>query len=152
MSSADAIPSTASASAGSAAASTNAESAAKVKSEPDSGTASASAPRTAVASETAEKARELLPILHDVVRAVERDNADTSAKNKDSLEAMNKVKELHRAIEAIREDIHAMPGIERSKSDQLKQLQALRTQIQMKKRLVAKYKDINLKVSGLAGN
>ena len=31
------------------------------------------------------KARELLPILHDVVRAVERDNADTSAKNKDSL-------------------------------------------------------------------
>ena len=27
-----------------------------------------------------------------------------------------------------------------------------RTQIQMKKRLVAKYKDINLKVSGLAGN
>ena len=73
------------------------------------------------------KARELLPILHDVVRAVERDNADTSAKNKDSLEAMNKVKELHRAIEAIREDIHAMPGIERSKSDQLKQLQALRS-------------------------
>ena len=72
------------------------------------------------------KARELLPILHDVVRAVERDNADTSAKNKDSLEAMNKVKELHRAIEAIREDINAMPGIERSKSDQLKQLQALR--------------------------
>ena len=61
-----------------------------------------------------------------MVRAVERDNADTSAKNKDSLEAMNKVKELHRAIEAIREDINAMPGIERSKSDQLKQLQALR--------------------------
>ena len=61
------------------------------------------------------------------MRAVERDNADTSAKNKDSLEAMNKVKELHRAIEAIREDIHAMPGIERSKSDQLKQLQALRS-------------------------
>ena len=58
---------------------------------------------------------------------MERDNADTSAKNKDSLEAMNKVKELHRAIEAIREDIHAMPGIERSKSDQLKQLQALRS-------------------------
>ena len=36
------------------------------------------------------------------------------------------MKELHRAIEALREDIHAMPGVERSKGDQLKQLQALR--------------------------
>merc|ERR1711971_262827 len=104
MSSADAIASTTSASAASAssaaagtATSADSVTAAKVKSEPDSGAATGI--RTAVASETAEKARELLPILHDVVRAVERDNADTSAKNKDSLEAMNKVKELHRAIE-----------------------------------------------------
>ena len=31
-------------------------------------------------------------------------------------------------------------------------VQISRTQVQLKKRLVAKYKDINLKVSGLAGN
>jgi hypothetical protein len=84
---------------------------------------------SSAASTAASKAREILPILHDVIRTVEKDNQDMTQKNKDSLEAAHTVQNLHRKIEALREDVHAMPGIERNKKEQMRQLHALRSQV-----------------------
>ncbi len=94
---------------------------------------------------------DLLVVLHDIVRTVEKDNQDVSQKNRDSLEASMKVQDIHRKIEGVREQIYRLPGISRSKEDQLQQLDVLKQQLQMKKKLIAKYKDVNLKVSGLSG-
>ena len=44
-----------------------------------------------------------------------------------------------------------LPGIEVSKEEQLAQMQNLKKQLQMKKDLIAKYKELNLKITGLSG-
>ena len=75
-----------------------------------------------------------------------------SQKNKDSLEASQKVAELSKKVETLRSDIYRLPGIERSKPQQLRKLELLRKQLLMKKRLIGKYKDLNLKVFGLTGS
>ncbi len=95
----------------------------KVKSEPSLDTSKAES--------AAAKAREILPVVHDIIRTVEKDNQDMTQKNKDSLETSQKVLELQRRIASIREDVHSMPGIERSRKEQLKQLQALRLQVRI---------------------
>ena len=72
-------------------------------------------------------------------------------RNRDSLEASQKVLEMGRRIESIRNDIYKLEGIQRSPKDQEKHLQVLQKQLEMKKKLIAKYKGLNLKVSGLSG-
>ena len=94
---------------------------------------------------------DLLPILHDIIRTIEKDNQDVSQKNKDSLEASVKVQEIHAKIAALRQQIYKLPGIERSREEQLRRLDVLKQQLQMKKKLIIKYKELNLKVSGLSG-
>ncbi len=94
---------------------------------------------------------DLLPILHDIVRTIEKDNQDVSQKNKDSLEASQKIAEVHAKICALRENIYKLPGIEKNREEQLRQLEVLRQQLHMKKRIIQKYKELNLKVSGLSG-
>ena len=54
-------------------------------------------------------------------------------------------------MEKVREDIYRLPGIEVSKEEQMAQLQNQKRQLQMKKDLIAKYKELNLKVNGLSG-
>ncbi len=124
--------------------------------EASSSTASAAA-REGGGEDAAEKVSagdvdaDLLPVLHDVIRTVEKDNQDPSQKNKDSLEASQKVQEIHGKISALREQIYKLSGIEQSKEEQLRQLEVLKQQLQMKKKLILKYKELNLKVSGLSG-
>ena len=43
---------------------------------------------------------EFLPQIYDIVKTVEKDPQDAASKNKESLEASEKVKELNRKIEA----------------------------------------------------
>ncbi len=94
---------------------------------------------------------DLLPIVHDVVRALEKDANDVSQRSKDSQEASSKIMDFNKRVGEVREDIYRLPGIETSKEEQLAQLQNLKKQLQMKKDLIAKYKRLNLKVNGLSG-
>ncbi len=94
---------------------------------------------------------ELLPLVYDIIRALEKDSTDASQRSRDSLEASQKILELHKKVDKVRENIHRLPGIEHSKEEQLARLQNLRKQLAMKKALIAKYKHINLKVNGLSG-
>ena len=94
---------------------------------------------------------ELLPLVHDIIRVLEKDCSDVSQRGRDSLEASQKIIELNKKVEKVREDIYRLPGIEVSKEEQLAQFQNLKRQLQMKKDLIAKYKELNLKVNGLSG-
>ena len=70
---------------------------------------------------------------------------------RDSLEASQKILELNKKVEKVREDIYRLPGIEMNKEEQLAKMQNLKQQLKMKKDLIAKYKELNLKVNGLSG-
>jgi mediator of RNA polymerase II transcription subunit 9 len=94
---------------------------------------------------------ELLPLVHDIIRVLEKDCSDVSQRSRDSLEASQKIIELNKKVEKVREDIYRLPGIEVSKEEQMAQLQNQKRQLQMKKDLIAKYKELNLKVNGLSG-
>ena len=71
--------------------------------------------------------------------------------HRDSLEASQKILELNKKVEKVREDIYRLPGIEMNKEEQLAKMQNLKQQLKMKKDLIAKYKELNLKVNGLSG-
>ena len=94
---------------------------------------------------------DLLPLIHSIIRTVEKDSQDLSQKNKDSLEAAQKVAELQRKLAHIREQVYKLPGVDTSPEEQLKQMEVLKQQLEMKKKIVDKYKDLNVKVSGLTG-
>merc|ERR1711881_460148 len=87
---------------------------------------------------------ELLPLVHDIIRVLEKDISDVSQRSRDSLEASQKIIELNKKVEKVREDIYRLPGIEVSKEEQLAKLQNMKKQLQMKKDLIAKYKELNL--------
>jgi mediator of RNA polymerase II transcription subunit 9 len=94
---------------------------------------------------------DLLPLVHDIVRSLEKDGSDVSQRSRDSLEASQKIMELNKKVERVREDIYRLPGIEVNKEEQLAQSRNLVKQLNMKKDLIAKYKELNLKVNGLCG-
>ena len=94
---------------------------------------------------------ELLPLVHDIIRVIEKDGNDQGQRARDSHEASQKILELSKKVEKMREDIYRLPGIEVSKEEQLLKLQSMKKQLQMKKELIAKYKELNLKVNGLSG-
>merc|ERR1711862_661275 len=87
---------------------------------------------------------ELLPLVHDIIRVLEKDCSDVSQRSRDSLEASQKILELNKKVEKVREDIYRLPGIEVSKEEQLAKLQSMKKQLKMKKELIAKYKELNL--------
>jgi len=92
---------------------------------------------------------EILPIVHDIIRALEKDTNDVSQRSRDSLEASQKILELNKKVEKVREDIYRLPGIEMNKEEQLAKMQNLKQQLKMKKDLIAKYKELNLKIFDL---
>ena len=87
-----------------------------------------------------------LPIVHAIIHTIEKDNQDASQKNRDSLEASQKVAELAKKIETSRAHIYKLPGITDSKEVQLQHLQNLHNQLEMKKNLISKYKGLNMKL------
>lgn len=87
-----------------------------------------------------------LPIVHAIIHTIEKDNQDASQKNRDSLEASQKVAELSKKIETARAHIYKLPGITDSKQVQLQRLQNLHTQLEMKKELISKSKGLNMKL------
>jgi len=87
-----------------------------------------------------------LPIVHAIIHTIEKDNQDVSQKNRDSLEASQKVAELAKKVETARAHIYKLPGITDSKQVQIQRLQNLHTQLEMKKELISKYKGLNMKL------
>ena len=93
-----------------------------------------------------------LPIVHAIIHTIEKDNQDVSQKNRDSLEASQKVAELAKKIETARAHVYKLPGITDSKQVQLQRLQNLHTQLEMKKELISKYKALNMKLGSSAAD
>ena len=81
---------------------------------------------------------EFLPQIHDIVKTVEKDPQDAATKNKESLDASEKVKELNKKIERAREDVKKLPGIALTKEEQAAQLNALKKQLKVKQELLAR--------------
>jgi len=83
-----------------------------------------------------------LPIIHDIVKTVEKDPQDSAAKNKESLEAGQKVQELNKKFESVRELVKKLPGVDFTKEEQQANLTALRKQLVLKRQLIQKYKEV----------
>ena len=49
---------------------------------------------------------QLLPLVHDIVRVLEKEGNDVSQRNRDSVEASQKIIELNKKVEKVREDIY----------------------------------------------
>ncbi|XP_053675243.1 mediator of RNA polymerase II transcription subunit 9 [Anopheles nili] len=85
---------------------------------------------------------EILPVVYDIIRSVEKDPIDNTAKQKESVECSQKVLELQRTLEAARATIRKLHGIEYSKEEQLRRLYSLRKQLVLKQQLIKKYKNV----------
>merc|ERR1719347_876387 len=85
---------------------------------------------------------EFLPHIHDIMKTIEKDPQDAATKNKESLEASEKVKELNKKIERAREDVKKLPGIDLTKEEQAAQLNALKKQLKVKQELLARYRKL----------
>jgi len=94
---------------------------------------------------------DFLPIIHEIVKTIEKDPQDAAAKNKESLEASQKIQDLGKRIERARDLVKKLPGIDFTKEEQAAQLKALRKQLVLKEELIQKYKnlggDVNLFLS-----
>jgi len=85
---------------------------------------------------------EFLPNIHDILKTIEKDPQDATTKNKESLEASQKVQDLNKKIEKAREDVKKLPGIEHTKEEQAAQLKALKKQLKLKQELILKYQNL----------
>ncbi|XP_063531312.1 mediator of RNA polymerase II transcription subunit 9 [Cydia strobilella] len=85
---------------------------------------------------------DILPIVYEIIRSVERDFHDNSAKVRESQECSLKVLELQKKLDYARSQIRRLPGIEYNKQDQIKQFEVLRTQLQLKRELLQKYQNM----------
>ncbi|XP_061399233.1 mediator of RNA polymerase II transcription subunit 9 [Musca vetustissima] len=85
---------------------------------------------------------EILPAIYDIIRCVEKDPKDNTAKQRESQECSHKILELQKRFEAARAQVRLLPGIDYNKEEQLQQLELLRNQLKLKQQLIRKYKDI----------
>eukprot|EP00088_Acartia_fossae_P005083 TRINITY_DN12221_c0_g1_i1.p1 TRINITY_DN12221_c0_g1~~TRINITY_DN12221_c0_g1_i1.p1 ORF type:complete len:159 (-),score=46.77 TRINITY_DN12221_c0_g1_i1:165-641(-) len=83
---------------------------------------------------------EFLPLIHDILKRVEKDPSDASSKNKESIEVGNKIQELNRKLEKAKEQVRVLRGIDLNPEEQKLQLTALKNQLALKKELIQKYK------------
>ncbi|KAJ8681188.1 hypothetical protein QAD02_016975 [Eretmocerus hayati] len=85
---------------------------------------------------------EILPIIYEIIRSVEKDPHDTSQKAKESQDISHKILELQKKLDSARAQIKKLPGIEYSKEEQLQKLEILKTQLRLKKELLLKYRNM----------
>ncbi|KAI5635474.1 RNA polymerase II transcription mediator complex subunit 9 domain-containing protein [Phthorimaea operculella] len=85
---------------------------------------------------------DFLPVVYEIIRSIERDFHDNSAKARESADCSNKVLELQKRLDYARAQIKRLPGIEYNKQDQLKQFEILRTQLRLKRELLQKYRNM----------
>lgn len=85
---------------------------------------------------------DFLPIVYEIIRSVERDFHDNSAKARESQDCSQRVLELQKKFDIARTQIKRLPGIDYNKQDQLKQFEILRTQLRLKRELLQKYRNM----------
>jgi len=85
---------------------------------------------------------EFLPSIHDIIKNIEKDPQDAATKNKESLEASQKIQDLNKKIEVARDLVKKLPGIDFTKEEQAAQLKALKKQLVLKQELIQKYKKL----------
>ena len=85
---------------------------------------------------------EFLPAIHDIVKNIEKDPQDAKTKNEEGLEASQKIQDLNKKIEVVRELVKKLPGIDFTKEEQAAQLKALKKQLLLKQELIKKYKKL----------
>ncbi|XP_055859310.1 mediator of RNA polymerase II transcription subunit 9 [Episyrphus balteatus] len=85
---------------------------------------------------------ELLPVIYDIIRCVEKDPLDNAAKQRESQECSQKILELQKRFESARNQIKQLPGIDYNKEEQLQKLELLKSQLKLKQQLIKKYKNI----------
>lgn len=83
---------------------------------------------------------DFLPIIYDIIRGLEKDPHESSQKPSHSQDISQKVLELQKKLEVAKEQIKRLPGVEYSKEQQLDKLEALRTQLRLKRDLLLKYR------------
>ncbi|KAH8272887.1 hypothetical protein KR018_007711 [Drosophila ironensis] len=84
---------------------------------------------------------EILPIIYDIVRCVEKDPLENAVKLRESQDCNHKIFELQKRFESAREQIRQLPGIDYNKEEQQQRLELLRNQLKLKQQLIRKYKD-----------
>ncbi|XP_049952212.1 mediator of RNA polymerase II transcription subunit 9 [Schistocerca serialis cubense] len=85
---------------------------------------------------------DFLPLIYDIIRSVERDPHDSTQKTRESQDISQKILELHKKFDEARAQIGRLPGVEYSKEEQLKKLETFRKQLQLKKDLLRKYREM----------
>jgi len=85
---------------------------------------------------------EILPIIYEIIRSVEKDPHDNTQKAKESQDTSQKILELQKKLDSARAQIKRLPGIEYSKEEQLQKLETLRNQLRLKRELLLKYRNM----------
>lgn len=83
---------------------------------------------------------DILPVIYEIIRSIEKDPTEISAKQRESQECSQKVHELQKRLDHARQTIRQLPGIQFNKEEQLERLETLRNQLVLKQQLIKKYK------------
>ncbi|CAD7079021.1 unnamed protein product [Hermetia illucens] len=84
---------------------------------------------------------EILPVIYDIIRCVEKNPVDNAAKQRESQECSQKILELQKRFDSARSQIRQLPGIDYNKEEQLQKLEQLKSQLMLKQKLIKKYKN-----------
>lgn len=87
---------------------------------------------------------EILPVIYDIIRCIEKDPMDNAQKQRESQKCSQKILLLQERFESARNQIKQLPGIDYNKEEQLKNLELLRNQLKRKQQLIKKYKNMQL--------
>lgn len=83
---------------------------------------------------------EILPLIYEIIRSIERDPHDATQKPRESQDTAQKILELQKKLDQAREQVKRLPGVDLSREEQLKRLEFLRTQLRLKRELLLKYR------------
>ncbi|KAG1676022.1 Mediator of RNA polymerase II transcription subunit 9 [Nymphon striatum] len=99
-----------------------------------------------MASEDTKKAGDIdadfLPLIYDILRSVEKEVQDNNQKLKDSQDGNQNIQDLSAKFTSCREQIKKLPGLDFNEVNQLKYLENLKKQLDVKKKLLQKYRDM----------
>ncbi|KAL3876931.1 hypothetical protein ACJMK2_034711 [Sinanodonta woodiana] len=85
-------------------------------------------------AEAAENELNFLPLVHDIIKSIEKDSLDVNQKMTDFRNQLLKAREV----------IEKLPGTQYSRDDQLKQIDILKQQLANKTELLQKYKNLTV--------
>ncbi|XP_055949869.1 mediator of RNA polymerase II transcription subunit 9-like [Argiope bruennichi] len=85
---------------------------------------------------------DFLPIIYDIIRSIEKETYETTQKPHENTDSNLKIPELRTKLQQCREQIQKLPGIDYTKEEQQRRLEALREQLIQKRQLLLKYKNM----------